>query len=802
MKNYNLSSTFTVLPNNNRIIRPDKEKYNVLNKNILNDINEEKTNYNINNTNNNKRRQYNSAMHINNFNNKRNLDNNIDNNISYSNYQNKELLNNGSINNYEDIDENLDIKFPNNINNHITNSMMNTQMTKNSKLNYYNANLRAHMISNKEKEKINNNIKINTNKEISNIKNESLYNNEDYNDKFFNTFSKINLVNKITKLFQIYPDRDANDTNNYLQNNKNDGRNITIGRNIIVNRKKNRNLDSKEPVNLINKNNYYFSKNRNLTKNYYNNNYNATFENEHINKQNNMYLSRGPSGAYMKKVPNENKDILNFSNNNKQKFSVTKKDLKQFHINEHYIQKIMDNLPQNNNKNIRNNFNYDHRKHYNENNYHSKLNNKDNNVDYYNNNKLSYNNYFKKDLNNNSFINSSLLNNGNLNNNSNNIKTVRVPKYLSVGRGKTIISNSNNDNKYINQKNNFYHQTKNGLNNYIHTYINGFYENKNKNSKLKSPSIKNKYFEEILLDEYNNFSFISYLDIKTILNLSCVSRRCFKKYRYSLYQYFQKILILDKNKKRFIRQVLDSTKKYCSDKLKLKIKNEDIKDYYSSLLKKNEIYDDIILKDLPRTLPNDINFKKGNTNYDRLYNILTCFSNNNKEIGYAQGLNFICAQSIYLFGSEEEVFTFFEGFINIMKMDNFIGVGNEKKMVSKLNEFSEILNRHVPKIIKFFNDKSVSHDFFSTGWILTLFSTSMEPKYLKIVWCFMIIFRWKFVYGFIIQILKKYERYIIKSTEEQLCYKMKNILRNSEFENDFNVIIQNTLDFMKNNIVL
>ena len=66
----------------------------------------------------------------------------------------------------------------------------------------------------------------------------------------------------------------------------------------------------------------------------------------------------------------------------------------------------------------------------------------------------------------------------------------------------------------------------------------------------------------------------------------------------------------------------------------------------------------------------------------------------------------------------------------------------------------------------------------------------------------MIIFRWKFVYGFIIQILKKYERYIIKSTEEQLCYKMKNILRNSEFENDFNVIIQNTLDFMKNNIVL
>ena len=798
MKNYDLSSTFTVLPNNNRIIRPDKEKYNVLNKNNINNINEEKTNYNINNTNNNKRRQYNSAMHINNVKNKRNLDNNIDNNISYSNYQNRELLNNGSINNYEDIDENLDIKFPNNINNNITNSMINTPMIKNSKLNYYNDNLKAHMISNKEKEKIKSNIKINNNKEISNIKNESLYN-DDYNDKLFNTFGKINFVNKIAKFFQKFQNREESDTNNFLQNNKNDGRNFTIGRNIIVNRKKNRNLDPKEPINLMNKNNYYLSKNRNLTKNYYNNNYNATFENEHINKQNNIYLSRGPSGVYNKNFPNENKDILNFSNNNKQKFSVTNKDLKQFHINEHYIQKIMNNLPQNNNKNIRNNFNYDHRKHYNEINYHSKLNNKDNNVDYYNNNKLSYNNYF----NNNSFNNSNLLNKGNLNNNSNNIKTVRVSKYLSVGKGKTIISNCNNDNKYINQKNNFNHQTKNGLNNYIHTYINGFYENKNnKNSKLKSPSIKNNYFEEIILYEDNKFSFISYLDIKTILNLSCTSRRCFKKYRFFLYEYFQKKLISDINKDKFISQVLNSTKKYCSDILKLKIKNKKIKNFYRNLLKKNEIYDDIILKDLPRTLPNDINFSKGKTNYDRLYNILTCFSNYNKKIGYAQGLNFICAQSIYLFSSEEEVFTFFEGFINIMKMDNFIGEGNEKKMIYKLNEFSKILYRHVSKIIKFFNDKSVSHDFFSTGWILTLFSTSMERKYLVVVWCFMIIFRWKFVYGFIIEILKKYERYIINSTEGQLCYKMKNILRSREFKNDFNEIIQKTLELMKNNIVL
>ena len=201
---------------------------------------------------------------------------------------------------------------------------------------------------------------------------------------------------------------------------------------------------------------------------------------------------------------------------------------------------------------------------------------------------------------------------------------------------------------------------------------------------------------------------------------------------------------------------MQSTKKYCSEKIKLQLKKQEIKSFYNKLIKKNEIYDDLILKDLPRTLPNDPNFNKGKINYDKLYNILTCFSNYNKNIGYAQGLNFICAQALYLFSLEEEVFVFLEGFINIMKMDNFIGVGNEKKMLYKLNEFSKILYKNVPNIIQFFNDKAISHDFFSTGWILTLFSASMERINFIIIWCFIIIFRWKFVYSFIIQILKRY----------------------------------------------
>ena len=316
----------------------------------------------------------------------------------------------------------------------------------------------------------------------------------------------------------------------------------------------------------------------------------------------------------------------------------------------------MENLPKNKNKNLSNNFNNDYRKQNNKNNnYYSKLNNKDNNVDYYYNNKNLYNNYFKKELKNtNNINNNSIINNGDTNRN-NNIKTVRASRYLSMRKQKTILNN-NNDEKYLNLKINESIKNNNNLSNYNRTFVDGFYNNKPKNYFIKP--VKNKNFSEFIFN-INNRRFknklISFLDIKTLLYLSSTNREFFIKTRDSLYLYFYNKLIIDENKDNFINKVLNSAKKFCSDKIKFKIKTKEIKSFYNQLLKKNEIYDDIILKDLPRTLPNDSSFNKGKTNYNKLYNILSCFANYNKNIGYAQGLNFICAQALYLFSLEEEV---------------------------------------------------------------------------------------------------------------------------------------------------
>ena len=793
MKRQNLSSTFTVIPKkNNNQSRQDKEKYNVLNKATSNNIKEQKNQNKMSNVN--RHIKYNSTIGLNDL--KINLDinkdNNDENNNSLQNNQSKELISNMSINNLDDLDEKLDIKFPHSINSSITNSLINTQ-TKTSTFN-----LKAKIMGVKTKAKKNNNAPIRPNHENRNNKNENL------KENVFNTINKMNLINKANNFFQNH-----NDKNNYIQNKK-DNKNINIISNIL-NQKKYRSIEEKvlekDSDNVI-----YPNKNINIIQNYYNMNNNEIYENDYNNKKNNIHYTLVP-GYYMKKGIKEKKGIFNFSNNynNKRFYSMNKRDLrKQFNKNHHFIQKMIDKLPKNNTK--VNNFNYDFRKNI-KSNFFNRLGNIDNNEEYnYNNiysrdNKFIYNNYIKNDPNNNN--NKTIINNSNLFlksntiNNNNNIKSVRAQRYLSVEKQRQIKKdNTIENNKIINERNNL------NINN--HTFYNGFYNyngKTKKSSSIKSAyiSIKLKNFTEFIFNIYNRkfkHLIILFLDIKSILLLSSTSSDFFVNIRNSLYLYFYNNLITDKNKDKFINKVLHSTIKFCSDKIKTQIKNKEFKSFYENLSKKNEIYDELILKDLPRTIPGDINFTKGKSNYNKLYRILTCYSNYNKKIGYAQGINFIIANAIYLFNSEEEVFVFFEGFINILKMDNFIGVENDKKIVNKLNELNIILNKYVPDIIKFFNDNLVSHDFFTIQWLITLFSTSMERKYLVIIWCFMIVFNWKFAYSFIIQILKKYKNKIFNSAESQLCFKMKNILKNDEFKNDFNEIIQNTINFMKNNIVI
>ena len=247
------------------------------------------------------------------------------------------------------------------------------------------------------------------------------------------------------------------------------------------------------------------------------------------------------------------------------------------------------------------------------------------------------------------------------------------------------------------------------------------------------------------------------------------------------------------NRKLFLKKIFNSL-------IKIKNKNQ-LKKLYESFSDKKSLYNDLIIRDLLRTFPYDTHFKKDSLCYSKLYKLLTRYSMYNKKIGYAQGLNFIFAKSLYLFKNEEEVFFFVDGLINKFKLDNYMSEENSN-LSNYISKYSKILEKYMPKLIKFLAKKLLTHEFFSTGWILTLFSNSMNIKNLMIVWSFMIVFGWKFFYCFVIQILLFYENIILHTHENNLSIKMKTLLKENKFNEDVIKIVNDSLNFMQQNICL
>ena len=400
-------------------------------------------------------------------------------------------------------------------------------------------------------------------------------------------------------------------------------------------------------------------------------------------------------------------------------------------------------------------------------------------------------------------------NNFNLNSTDENCYAHNIKKFIKENNSHSNDFNISSYTKKINRFQNLTSEKKIPLSFYLSPeQKNNLFKNvnvrSNKINEIKKQRFNLNFNKKIYLcdllinvDNENIKTYIhSYLDKKSLIQLSSLNRKSYRSLRFFLFDYLKKE-IFTKNNTKFIMKVIKSIFKYSSKKLK---NMKELKDVYNNYKTKSK-YDIDILKDLTRTFPNDKSFSKDSKNYQKLYNLLTCYSNYNKDIGYAQGLNFIGAISIINFESEEKSFLFLDSLINRFELDNFFGINNTN-LITKLINYSNILNKYVPDIISYLDTQQISHGFFSTGWILTLFSNSMKGACLNISWAFMIIFGWKFFYSFVIQILKWYKDDIFNNNVKELCFKMKSILGEEKFRLNYQKIIEDTFTFMNKNIVL
>ncbi len=324
------------------------------------------------------------------------------------------------------------------------------------------------------------------------------------------------------------------------------------------------------------------------------------------------------------------------------------------------------------------------------------------------------------------------------------------------------------------------------------------------NLKKRKSSLKKNFFTEnsitqvLFLEEKFISKILDFLDIN-IINIISKNKKCCK-------------IIKPIINKKIKAKILDYyfTKKYINyfNKIKKSLisysslsKLSPIllhKKYVDLLLENNQKYDQEIQKDLTRTFPNNSSFKYGNDNYNKLYHLLTVYSLFNQKIGYAQGINFIAANIILLMPKEKEekIFMFLDGLIEKFEFGKLFGLNVGDHLKKKLNNLEQNLSKFCPEIIKFLEISNLSHEFFTTNWMLTLFANSMENKYLFIVWDFLIIFGWKFFIFFVISILNKFKNEIRKVEQNNLTYFMKNLFKSKIFEKNFKNIIDETIDLI------
>ena len=662
---------------------------------------------------------------------------------------------------------------------------------------------------------------------------------------------------KIKQKNSIINENSNTNTNNYCNpststsNNNNSG--ITLEDNYMSNNKSPK--LSKNNLNFNNSANKFIILNKNK-RNIHNNNYNneEIINNNSINNYiNNNSYSTADKNSFIHITNSNVTKMKNKMNNND---NIDKKELNQnymihpkklFSSGTNNIKTIINSTNKNNDNN--NNAN---------NNSIKKINNSNSNNNIYNEMNVDNNlNNLSKNINSDKKVNIYLCNNINIKENNNKInenididiginnspEIIKKSSTTMKNKNNNIINNTNNNNRNSINENKLASPSNNVSNN---IYNIKKIENKKLNNKISNKAIKKNNFNNNKSNNKNNININNnnhedtFMDgqIPTVAdenpNVNSLKIMKYNKCTYTnqiISQKFIKIFSFKSIKKTIsyflngndlynlslvniffsskineitMEKILDNKEnknaiKCFWDKLSNKLMqykiNKSIDEIYINYLNYSNKYDEEITKDLSRTLPNNILFKKHSNNYKKLFNVLKAYSNFNKKIGYAQGMNFIVAKLIIFSNCEKDSFLYLDALFTKLNFSDVIGISNGLEQKMFIIQF--LLQKFCPKIIKFLEEKKINHEMFTVSWVITLFSKNFDNnKLLLIIWNFAFIFGWKFIYLFTVSIIINFQNQYLNMELYEFTQFMKKIFKSKDFEKDFNLIIKKTFEYM------
>jgi len=169
-------------------------------------------------------------------------------------------------------------------------------------------------------------------------------------------------------------------------------------------------------------------------------------------------------------------------------------------------------------------------------------------------------------------------------------------------------------------------------------------------------------------------------------------------------------------------------------------------DVYRGLSQMPCSYDEVIRRDVGRTLPQEELFRgslgKGQT---ALFRVLHALAVQHGDIGYVQSLNFIVATIINVFPDDEAlVFSCARSLLFRHSLVDFYRPSFPKLGVT-LWQFDRLVEGFLPKAHAALDAHGISAEFYAMQWFLTLFASDLPQKVVVRIWDRFLLVGWQVI---------------------------------------------------------
>ena len=172
--------------------------------------------------------------------------------------------------------------------------------------------------------------------------------------------------------------------------------------------------------------------------------------------------------------------------------------------------------------------------------------------------------------------------------------------------------------------------------------------------------------------------------------------------------------------------------------------------------------EDIIMNDIDRTFPNCQFFKDKYGNGQRkLLKVLSNYSKYNKEVGYIQGMAFICAL-LLTYMDEERTFFMLHTLIKNYELEG-IYLPGFRDLKKKFFVLLNLEKKFIPKCYRVLQKDDVPPTSYASEWFICLFSRNLDFNVLVRIFDTFLLEGFKVIYRFSLAFIKLKEKDLIES---------------------------------------